>query len=141
MKLLDKNSVKQWVAVVSFSLLSGAPCIKAQGLNDFTKGLEMRMESSTTLSNGSYAPLWLSSNRYGLSSVEHNSNYERVGVFRSLQADSLRKWRIGYGVDMAGCIDFTSHYVVQQAYFEVSYKKLLLSIGSKERPWNGSPGI
>src|SRR5574344_1945993 len=108
--------------------------IKAQTLNDVTRGVEMRMESSATLSNGSYAPLWLSSNRYGLSSVEHNSNYERVGVFRFMQADSLRKWKIGYGVDMAGCIDFTSHYVVQQAYFEVAYKKLLLSVGSKERP-------
>ena len=108
--------------------------IQAQNLNDLTKGLEMRMESSTTLSNGKYAPLWLSSNRYGLSSVECHSNYERVGIFRSLNADSLRKWQVGYGLDVAGCIDFTSHYVMQQAYIEVAYKKMLLSIGSKERP-------
>lgn len=122
------------VSIFSFTLLGiYASNIEAQNTNNLSNGTEIRMESSTTLSNGKYAPLWLSSNRYGLSSVEHNSNYERVGVFRSLQADSVRKWRIGYGMDVAGCIDFTSDYVVQQAYFEVAYQKLLLSIGSKER--------
>jgi len=129
------NLRKQKELVFFFVLFSTcASNIAAQNFKHFTRELEMQMESSTTLSNGRYAPLWLSSNRYGLSSVEHNSNYERVVVFRSLQADSIRKWQIGYGMDMAGCIDFSSHYVVQQAYFEVVYKKFLLSIGSKERP-------
>ena len=55
-------------------------------------GLNINIESSTVVSNGNFAPLWLSSNRYGLTSVEPNSNYERISLFRSNELDSLKIW-------------------------------------------------
>ena len=42
--------------------------------------LTYRVEASGNVSNGTYAPLWLTSNRYGLSSVEPNSGYVRAGI-------------------------------------------------------------
>ena len=80
------------------------------------------------------APLWLSSNRYGVTSPYDHAAYERVGAFRSLETDSARQWRRGYGLDLMLSQNAPSRFMVHQAFFEVEWKKLNLSIGSKERP-------
>ena len=105
-------------------------CCAAQNL---AKGLKLEAEVSGTASSGSYAPLWLSSNRYGKVSAFDNSAYERVGVFRSIDTDSARVWKRGYGVDLMLNQHSTSIFFIQQAYIEAAYKKLTLSLGAKER--------
>ena len=85
-------------------------------------GMKLDIESSTTVSSGEYAPLWLSSNKYGLSSVEPSSNYERVSLMRGTENDSLKSWRWGYGLDLAVCFNSTSNFVVQQAYVDLVIK-------------------
>ena len=95
--------------------------------------VEYSVEMSGTLSNGDYSPFWLSSNKYGLSSEEEKSGYLRVGVFRPIETDSEYLWRIGYGADIALPVNHTSPFVVQQLYADFEYKKVRLSIGSKER--------
>ena len=47
------------------------------------RGVEYSAELSGTAGTGDYAPLWLHSNRHGLSSIESNSGYLRGGVFRN----------------------------------------------------------
>ncbi len=118
---------------VGSALMLCANGVRAQegGLLD---GAELRLESSTVVSDGDFAPLWLSGNRYGLVSVEPNSNYERVSFLRSTANDSLRRWRYGYGLDVALCFNHTSDFVIQQAYVDVVYKKLTLTVGAKEQP-------
>lgn len=105
-------------------------CCAAQNL---AKGLKLEAEVSGTASSGSYAPLWLSSNKYGKVSAFDNSAYERVGVFRSIDTDSARVWKRGYGVDLMLNQHSTSIFFIQQAYIEAAYKKLTLSLGAKER--------
>ena len=97
-------------------------------------GLNINIESSTVFSNGDFAPLWLSSNRYGLTSVESNSNYERISLFRSNEMDSLKIWKIGYGLDVAVGVNSIYDYIIHQAYADVTYKKMKLTVGAKEHP-------
>lgn len=91
-----------------------------------------RVEMSGNISNGTYAPLWFTANRYGLSSQKPNSGYIRAGVLYDRELN--RHWHIRAGLDLAGAADQVSSFVVQQAYADVSWKFLRLSIGSKERP-------
>ena len=91
-------------------------------------------EAQTTLSTGDYAPFWLTSNRQGLSSVERNSGYLRGSLIRPAETDSMRRWRIGYGADVAVAGNFTSTLVIQQLFGDVRYRALGLSVGAKERP-------
>lgn len=89
-------------------------------ISRLTHDVDYAVEMSGTASSGDYAPFWLTSNRYGLSSVENNSGYIRGRVQRSTQADSTRLWRVGYGLDLAVPANYTSKAVVQQFYFDVA---------------------
>lgn len=89
---------------------------------------------SGTASSGDNAPFWFTNNRYGLGTTEGESALLRVSLQRDAEADSLRKWRIGYGVDAAAMVNYDSHVVLQQLYFDGQWKALRLSIGQKERP-------
>ncbi len=101
-------------------------------MSRLTHDLEYRAELSSTLSNGDFAPFWLTANRYGLSSVENNSGYLRGGLFRPIEADAARNWRIGFGADIAVPVNYTSDFVVQQLYADVQYKLIRLTVGQKE---------
>ena len=96
--------------------------------------LDYRVEAQTTVAAGDNTPLWLQANKYGLSSLETSNGYLRAAVGRSVQQDSLRRWALGGGIDMAVGYGMTSTIVVQQAYGEVRWLKGLLTIGSKEQP-------
>lgn len=97
------------------------------------KDIQYKIESQGAFSNGK-TPLWLQANRYGLSSLEEVNGYIRGSVIRPLQTDSIRKWGIGYGVDVAVPVNYTSHFIVQQAFVEGRWKYGVLSVGSKEYP-------
>ena len=117
-------------------LLAGAcalnvPLFAQQAHSDLT----YRIEASGNLSNGTYAPLWLTANRYGLSSQEPNSGYIRAGIL--YDKELKRHWHLKAGLDLAGAANQTSDFVIQQAFADISWKFLRLSIGSKER--NGFP--
>ena len=95
-------------------------------------GLLTSVESSATFS-GKTSPLWLNANKYGVSSVRGNSGYLRVAIKKPSVADMRSDWRLGYGLDLVFAYDFTSPVVVQQLYADIDYKKVRLSVGSKER--------
>ena len=95
---------------------------------------EVRTEAQLTTSSGDHAPLWLNANKYGLSSLDKTNGYLRAGVFHHHENDTLSRWAIGYGADVAVAKGFTSTFVVQQAYADVRWLKGLLTIGSKEQP-------
>lgn len=96
-------------------------------------GLNLTAEMEAGISDG-VTPLWLNANRYGLSSLESKHGYLRTSAIRPISVDSLKDWRLGYGVDIAAAAGFTSTLIVQQAYAEVAWKKLRLTMGSKEQP-------
>ena len=93
--------------------------------------LSYNVELSANASSGRYAPLWFTANRYGLSSERPNSGYLRAGV----QYDTRfgKGWSVQAGVDLAGAVDMDAPFIVQQAYADLSWKVLTLSVGAKER--------
>lgn len=90
-----------------------------------------RVEATATASTGTYAPLWLTANRFGMESEKPNSGYLRAGIEWNKKLN--RGWRIDAGLDLAGGVKQTSDFWIQQAYADFSWKMLTLSIGSKER--------
>lgn len=93
--------------------------------------LTYRVEASVNAGTGDYAPLWFTANRNGLSSQEPNSGYLRAGL--TYRQAFNRGWKIGAGLDLAGAFNSPSDFIVQQAYADISWRVLNLSIGSKER--------
>lgn len=116
--------------------VAGIFAVHAQGDGGWNaaSGLRLDVEDQGVAATGDYAPLWLSSNRYGKVSTQNQSAYERVGVMRSEQNDSSRNWRLGYGVDLMLQQGNTSAFFVHQAYASIAYKKARLTIGAKEYP-------
>ena len=96
--------------------------------------LHYKAELQTTLSAGDHTPLWLHSNCYGLSSLKRTNGYLRGAVERPLRVDSMRRWGIGYGLDVALPYHYTSKIVVQQAYGELRWLRGVLTVGAKEFP-------
>lgn len=104
-------------------------------LTRLTDTLHIRTELTATASHGDFAPYWMSNNRYGVASVGNNWGSLRMGVSRSQQDDAHRLWQMGWGVEVAPLLQKQdSRFVLQQAYFDVQYKRVRLSVGAKERP-------
>lgn len=95
--------------------------------------VEYNVEMQASMANN-MTPLWLNANKYGLSSLEKNNGYMRAAVIRPLQADSVRRWAIGYCLDMAAAMNYTSDVAVQQAYVEARWLHGVLTVGAKEYP-------
>lgn len=97
----------------------------------FDKGLNYKIEAGATLSGGEHTPFWLVANKHGLSSIRKNNAYLDAGIFRDMEKD--KDFSYALGLEMAGASRFTSKFFIQQAYADVRYRWLQLSIGSKER--------
>lgn len=96
---------------------------------------EVFLEMSGTTSNGDFAPLWLSSNKQGRVSPYANSAYQRVGYQQGilLGKDGTDRWHLDWGADLMLSQNSQSAFMVHQLYGELSWKKLKLTIGQKER--------
>lgn len=103
------------------------------GILTLDKGLTYKVEMQGSVSKEK-TPLWLNANKYGLSSLESSNGYLRTSVTRSLATDSARRWGIGYALDVAVPVCYTSRFVVQQAFTEVRWLCGTLTVGSKEYP-------
>ncbi len=122
--------------ILTATALLVAACATAYGDDDGGRligdaAYNVEMQATTS---GGMTPLWLNANRHGLSSLDKTNGYLRAGIMRPLRADSLRRWGIGYGVDVALPVNFTSNVVVQQAFAEVRWLHGALTVGSKEYP-------
>lgn len=95
--------------------------------------VEYKVEASETGATGKNAPLWLTANRHGLSSIENSSGYLRAAVERNIQSDSTHHWKFGYAADLVLPYNYSSKWIVEQLYGEVQYKKVRIGLGSKER--------
>lgn len=93
--------------------------------------LSYHIEATATAGGGNYAPLWFTANRYGLSSIEPNSALLKAGL--EYQKKMNHHWKLKAGLDLAGGYNLTQNIIVQQAYADIAWRCLQLSIGSKER--------
>ncbi|MBR1754986.1 MAG: hypothetical protein IJ739_00470 [Bacteroidaceae bacterium] len=94
----------------------------------------LTIEASATAASGDYAPLWLTANRYGLSSTDPYSGYGRIAATRDISHDAARDWRFGYGLDVAVAAGHERVGIIQQAYVEAAWKCLKLTVGAKQQP-------
>lgn len=94
--------------------------------------LSYRVEASAVVSDGDHAPLWLTANRYGMGSSAAKSAYLRAGA--AWRKELGKHWSVEAGLDLAAGKNMASKVWIEQAYADLSWKMLTLSMGSKERP-------
>ena len=90
-------------------------------------------EAGVTSGRGNFAPMWHFNNRQGAFSADSEWAYARAAV----EGKHIIKNRFGieWGVDIIGGYNLTSNVFIQQAYADVQWRMLKLSVGQKER-WN-----
>lgn len=93
--------------------------------------LTYRIEVGVQAGNGTYAPLWFTSNRYGLISNESNAAYLCAGI--TYQKEFKHNWHLNAGMDLSGGANSVSYFQFQQFYADFGWKALNLSFGRKER--------
>lgn len=98
------------------------------------RDMQLDLETTTTVSGGNFTPIWLSSNRYGLSSTHKTWNYERAAIHRVIENDSTRRWKLGWGADLAVMFGGERTINVTELYAEAAYRKLYITVGSKKQP-------
>lgn len=109
-------------------------CAKAQ-ISRLGENVQYSFTAQGTAGGGENAPFWFTNNRYGLGTTDNFSGLARVALWRTVETDSLWFWRIGYGVELASPINSQNGYFcIQQAYADIEWKMLRLSLGQKERP-------
>lgn len=116
------------------TLFCAISSIKAQ-LSRMAEDVQYAFTAQGTAGGGDNAPFWFTNNRYGLGTTENYSGLARVALWRNVEADSLWFWRVGYGIDLASPINSeTGYFCIQQAFVDVEWKMLRLTLGQKERP-------
>lgn len=96
-------------------------------------GVEYNIERQVTFGNGNN-PLWLNANKYGLSGINSDNGFVRLGVDGGNSLGSRGNWHLDYGADFAVGYNLSSSFVIQQLYAGVKYKKVGLWVGAKEHP-------
>ena len=86
-----------------------------------------------TSGGGDNAPFWFTNNQYGMGPLRNHTFQARAYIKRDAEVDSLRFWRIGYGADVAAGYGNQSELCIQQAFLDVEWKMLRLSMGQKQR--------
>lgn len=117
---------KQNILLILILLLS-APQLKSQT----DSILSLKIESGLTIAHGSHAPLWFTAGRSGLGSISTSSGYLDAGIF--YQQQLTPDWKLGGGLELVAAYNFNYSFLVRQAYADINYKWLWLSVGSKIR--------
>lgn len=104
-------------------------------LSRVVENIQYSFTAQGTAGAGDNAPFWFTNNRYGLGTTDNCSGLVTAAIGRDVETDSLRNWRIGYGLELASPINSENGYFrVQQAFADFRWKMLGISIGQKERP-------
>ncbi len=114
--------------------MAAATAAHAGSRRALADSIEYAVSAQVSTSAGDYTPLWLNANKHGLSSLKLNNGYLRAAATRPLERDSARRWGVGYGLDVAVAYNYTSTFIVQQAFVEGRWLKGVLTVGSKQWP-------
>lgn len=122
-------------ALAMCGVICSNACWAQNALERSAHQMHYDIEMNATFSHGD-SPLWLASNRYGLPSVNGNNGFLRTAIKRDASVDSLHKWRIGYGADVAIAYNNESTFHIQQLFADFDYKLMRLTIGAKQHSLN-----
>lgn len=94
---------------------------------------ELRYDAEANIisGGGDFSPFWLSANRQGLVSLSPNNGYLRMGIHKDMEVRN--RFSYGFGVDLVGAYEQSAPFYVQQAYVDLKYRSLGVTIGSKEQ--------
>ena len=73
---------------------------------------EYIVEMGGTSGKGTYAPMWLTANRQGLSSANTENGYLRAGIAHTMPLN--QHFGFSAGLDLATAYNFTSSFIIQQ---------------------------
>lgn len=91
----------------------------------------MTISSLGLLSDGDFAPFWLTNNRHGLGSAERDKTFLRINAFIR---QNINTFNISGEVDFLAANNLESDIILQQLYVDFGYKNdIKLSIGAKQR--------
>lgn len=111
-------------------LLSAVPaCIKAQDKGTLSYYAQM----NAIAADGSHAPYWFTANRNAISSVDGMNGYARYGMSYHGDFGKDKSFHYDITADIVAGYGQQSPFMVQQAYADIGWKWLTLSVGSKER--------
>lgn len=96
----------------------------------FNDTIRYRGELVANFSGGKNTPFWLVNNQQGMSSVEKNNGYLRLGVFKDMNHSKRFSW--GAGVELATGYRQQAPFFIQQLYGEIRYRCLSAMLGAKE---------
>ena len=99
--------------------------VNAQVLTD-------RNEFVATYGSGNFAPMWHTTNKQGINSEKSNSVFARLGASGE-HLFSNHSLELDWGFDVVAGYNLVSTVFVQQAYFDVKWKRFAVSLGQKER--------
>lgn len=117
----------QTITVVAGLLFAANTFAQSEELQDATL---YKTELFGSVASGTNTPFWMVSNRYGIVPMDANNAYLRAGVFHQQHFGKGFHWSAG--LDLVAAVPRYHNVFIQQAYAELGYKSLLLSIGSKE---------
>lgn len=125
--LINHLPLKSLATSLIMIIAALAPSMAKAEWND---SIRYHGEVGMAFSGGDHTPFWIAANKYGLSSIEKNNAYLRLGAFHDMDKEKRFTW--GAGVDLAVAARFSSVFVVQQLYAEAKYRCLQIMAGSKE---------
>ena len=127
--MIQKKQLRRgYPLFVGLLLLAVGMSASAQERSDT---LHYKIEAGGGIGKGDYTPFWLTANKHGFASVHKNYAYLRAATFYA--SDASKDFHVEAGLDMAVAYNFDASYYLQQAYADLNYRCLQLSIGSKER--------
>lgn len=132
--LVVKAQEKDTIAAIDFSFQEKATA-KSPLITIPLFDIGSRIESSGLFSGDDNAPFWLTNNKYGLGSIKNNSQYIRTTGWAgfNINQPDIKLKRIYIAADLVVARNLNSTFHFQQLYIDVDYRKLRLSVGSKER--------
>ena len=130
------NSKKQTMAFNKIKYIIAALTLFAVVVSN-AQQLSTKYELSGTLGSGEFTPFWHMANRQGLCSHENSAFYARLGV-EGHNIFSNTELTLRWGADAVVGYSLTSTVILQQAYFDIQWKRFNISFGQKER-WGEVP--
>ncbi len=98
----------------------------------YAQSFSYNIETTGAISKGTYTPFWHISNRQGLGSVATKNGYLRAGISGS-HTLGKKNWSVDYAADIIIAKNLTSTVFIQQAFADINWRMLTLSLGQKER--------
>ena len=120
------NSIFALIAVIT---ICGSGKTRADEIVASGSDLVYKVETRAAFGGGENNPFWLVSNIHGLGSPEFNNGYVRGEVAKQMNESKRFDW--GAGADISLGWNLPSVLGIRQLYGELHYRRLYVSVGSK----------